>query len=45
VRSHDLELADVFRAVAFVPPDRVAVSTHVHRLRFLESNCIRTRTQ
>ena len=35
MEARDLELAHVFWAVSFVPPDRVATSTHVHRLRFL----------
>jgi len=42
VWARDLEFADVFWAVAFVPPDRIAPSTHVHGLWFLDSDCIRT---
>jgi hypothetical protein len=45
VGARDLELAHMFWAVALVPPDRVATSTHVHRLRFLASECISTRAQ
>ena len=41
----DLEFAHAFGVVAFVPPDRVAASAHVHRLRSLHSDCIRTRRQ
>jgi hypothetical protein len=45
VWMRDLELAHVSWAIVFVPPDRVAASTHVHRLRFLDSQCIRTSAQ
>src|SRR6185437_11724013 len=41
----DLELAHLFWAVVLVPPDRIATSTHVHRLRFLAPECIRVRAQ
>ena len=43
--TRDLEFAHVFWAVAFVPPDRVATSTHVHRLQLPNSESIRTRAQ
>ena len=42
VWARDLEFAHVFWAVTFVPPDRIGVSTHVPRLRFFASGCIRT---